>query len=89
MWFQAAFAKTKGIIKAAQAGAFLCGHKEMAQVCVTHALTLLTFCISLKSSPSTLLFFLYLRLCHVKSGFHISNTQIWVGRYAIDGTYRD
>jgi hypothetical protein len=46
MWFQAAFAKTKGIIKAAQAGAFLCGHKEMAQVCVTHALTLLTFCIS-------------------------------------------
>jgi hypothetical protein len=55
MWFQAAFAKTKGIIKAAQAGAFLCGHKEMAQVCVTHAL--LTFCISLKSSPSTLFFF--------------------------------
>jgi ferredoxin-NADP reductase len=31
MCFQAAFAKTKGIIKAAQAGAFLCGHKEMAQ----------------------------------------------------------
>jgi len=57
MWFQAAFAKTKGIIKAAQAGAFLCGHKEMAQVCVTHALTLLIFCVSLKFSPSTLLFF--------------------------------
>jgi len=30
--FQAAFAKTKGIIQAAQVGAFLCGHKEMAQV---------------------------------------------------------
>jgi len=30
-YVQAAFAKTKGIIKAAQAGAFLCGHKEMAQ----------------------------------------------------------
>jgi NAD(P)H-flavin reductase len=31
-YVQAAFAKTKGIIKAAQVGAFLCGHKEMAQV---------------------------------------------------------
>ncbi|CAK9203180.1 unnamed protein product [Sphagnum troendelagicum] len=30
-YVQAAFAKTKGIIQAAQVGAFLCGHKEMAQ----------------------------------------------------------
>jgi NAD(P)H-flavin reductase len=59
-YVQAAFAKTKGIIKAAQAGAFLCGHKEMAQVCVTHALTLLTFCIS-SSLLLPLYFFLRLR----------------------------